>query len=85
MGKAVQKELTDIQRHLVEELLSEGAFADSDEVITAGLTLLKSHMRDRLTFLDALERDLADGLASGPAVPMENSEALLAAFRSQAR
>ncbi|MBC7151809.1 MAG: type II toxin-antitoxin system ParD family antitoxin [Rhizobium sp.] len=85
MGKVVQKELTDIQQHLVEELLREGAFADSDEVVTTGLVLLKTHIQDRLAFLDTLERDLEDGLASGPAEPMENSEALLAAFRSQAR
>lgn len=85
MGKTTQKDLSDAQRHVIEELLSEGAFATSDEVISAGLALLKGQIRDRMAFLDVLERDLEEGLASGQAAPMENSQTLLAAFRSQAR
>ena len=54
---------------LVKQMLESGEFSSDTEVVQAGLQLLEKRQQK----LDALRRDIQDGLASGPGRPFDES------------
>ena len=54
---------------LVKQMLESGEFSSDTEVVQAGLQLLEKRQQK----LDALRRDIQEGLASGPGRPFDES------------
>ena len=54
---------------LVKQMLESGEFSSDTEVVQAGLQLLEKRQQK----LEALRRDIQEGLASGPGRPFDES------------
>ena len=54
---------------LVKQMLKSGEFSSDTEVVQAGLQLLEKRQQK----LEALRRDIQEGLASGPGRPFDES------------
>jgi antitoxin ParD1/3/4 len=55
----------------VSSLVDSGRYASASEVMRDSLRLLEEREKMREAKLGALRRDIADGLASGPAEPLD--------------
>jgi antitoxin ParD1/3/4 len=56
-------------QNLINQLVESGEFETQDEVVQAGLYLLEKRQQK----LDALRKDIQEGLASGPGRPFDES------------
>lgn len=75
--------LTDRQQKLVDQLVGSGRYHGAKDVITASLRLLEDHEKQAKDFITHMEREIALGLESGEAKPMESADELLTMFRRQ--
>ncbi len=64
----------------VRDLVASGRYASASEVMRDGLRLVEEWEQIRAAKLDALRRDIRDGLESGPAEPLD-----MAAIKSAGR
>ena len=64
----------------VSKLTDSGRYASASEVLRDGLRLLEQREQERAAKLDALRRDIAEGLASGESEPLD-----MAAIKREAR
>jgi antitoxin ParD1/3/4 len=67
MSKNISIALGDHFQKFVQELVSQGRFGSTSEIIRAGLRLLE----EQDTRLAALRRAIQEGLDSGPAEPFD--------------
>lgn len=69
----------------VKGLVESGRYATASEVMRDGLRLVEEREQQRAAKLEALRRDIREGLDSGPAEPldMEEIKAAARAARSQ--
>ena len=56
---------------MVGELTASGRYASASEVLRDGLRLLEQREQERSAKLDALRRDIAEGMASGESEPLD--------------
>lgn len=56
---------------LVKQLVASGRYASASEVLRDGLRLLEEQENLRQAKLDALRRDIDEGLDSGPSEPLD--------------
>jgi antitoxin ParD1/3/4 len=64
----------------VSNLTESGRYASASEVMRDGLRLLEQREQERSAKLDALRRDIAEGMASGESEPLD-----MAAIKQEAR
>lgn len=64
----------------VRDLVASGRYASASEVMRDGLRLVEEREQIRAAKLDALRRDIREGLESGPAEPLD-----MAAIKSAGR
>ncbi len=55
----------------VSKLTASGRYASASEVLRDGLRLLEQREQERSAKLDALRRDIAEGMASGESEPLD--------------
>jgi antitoxin ParD1/3/4 len=67
MSRNTSVVLGDHYQHFIERQVAEGRYGSASEVIRAGLRLLE----DYESRVIALGRAIEEGLASGPAVPLD--------------
>lgn len=68
----------------VKQLVASGRYASASEVLRDGLRLLEEQENLKQAKLDALRRDIAKGLDSGPSEPMDMDAILREARELQA-
>lgn len=68
--------LGDHYERFVRELVDSGRYASASEVMQDGLRLVEERERTRAAKLDALRRDIREGLESGPAEPHQMADVL---------
>lgn len=66
----------------VKQLVTSGRYTSASEVMRDGLRLLEEKENLRQAKLDALRRDIDDGLNSGPSEPLD-MEAIIQEAREQ--
>ena len=76
--------LSDAHRRLVDHLVASGRYQGVSEVVRAGLRLLEDREARRARALAEIERAVQDGLASGPAGPLD-LDAVVAEAERRAR
>jgi antitoxin ParD1/3/4 len=64
----------------VSRLTKSGRYASASEVLRDGLRLLEQREQERAAKLDALRRDIEEGLESGASEPLD-----MAAIKQEAR
>lgn len=69
----------------VRGLVDSGRYASASEVMRDGLRLVEEREQMRQAKLDALRRDIADGLSSGPAEPLQMADIKEKARRERGR
>jgi antitoxin ParD1/3/4 len=67
MARNTSVVLGDHYQHFIERQVAEGRYGSASEVIRAGLRLLEDYESRVIAFGRAIE----EGLASGPAVPLD--------------
>ena len=55
----------------VKQLVASGRYASASEVLRDGLRLLEEQENLRQAKLDAVRRDIAEGIDSGPSAPLD--------------
>jgi len=70
----------DHYERFVRTLVQSGRYASASEVMRDGLRLIEEREQLRAVKLEALRRDIADGLASGPVAALD-----MAAIKKAAR
>jgi antitoxin ParD1/3/4 len=60
--------------HFINGLVESGRYASASEVVRDSLRLMEEREKMREAKLEALRRDIAEGLASGPAEPLDMRE-----------
>ena len=55
----------------VTQLVASGRYASASEVLRDGLRLLEEQENLRQAKLDAVRRDIAEGIDSGPSAPLD--------------
>lgn len=68
----------------VKELVESGRYASASEVVRDGLRLMEEREQVRAAKLDALRREIQDGIDSGPAEPLD-MDAIKAEARARRR
>ncbi|HEV2543213.1 MAG TPA: type II toxin-antitoxin system ParD family antitoxin [Methylobacterium sp.] len=76
--------LGDHYERFVRSLVASGRYASASEVVRDGLRLMEEREQTRLAKLEALRRDIQDGLDSGPAEPLD-MDAIKAEARARRR
>ena len=56
---------------VVRDLIANGRYASATDVVRDGLRLVAEREQHRIAKLDALRRDIREGLESGPAAPLD--------------
>jgi len=74
--------LKETEQNLVDRLVRERRYAGPDEVVRAAFALLERHERERQAALSEIEDLVDEGLASGPAEPLE-IDAIIRRARSE--
>jgi antitoxin ParD1/3/4 len=69
------------QQDLIDRLVRSGRYGGANDVVATGLRLVAEREAQAAIFIDDLEAEIAAGLASGDALPMEDADQLLADFR----
>jgi antitoxin ParD1/3/4 len=69
------------QQELIDRLVRSGRYGGANDVVATGLRLLEEREAQAATLVAEVEAEIATGLASGAAAPMEAADALLADFR----
>lgn len=64
----------------VRDLVASGRYASASEVMRDGLRLVEEREQMRAAKLDALRRDIREGLESGPVEPLD-----MAAIKAEGR
>lgn len=64
----------------VRDLVASGRYASASEVMRDGLRLVEEREQMRAAKLEALRRDIREGLESGPAEPLD-----MAAIKAEGR
>lgn len=75
--------LEDKHSELIGRLVRSGRFRSASDVVARSLELLEEREAQAHLFLADPERQAEQGLASGPATPMETAGELVLAFRRQ--
>lgn len=75
--------LEDKHSALIERLVRSGRFQSPSDVVARSLELLEEREAQADLFIADLERQVEQGLASGPAAPMETANELVSLFRRQ--
>ncbi|GJE72931.1 type II toxin-antitoxin system ParD family antitoxin [Methylorubrum podarium] len=68
----------------VKGLVASGRYASASEVVRDGLRLMEEREQTRAAKLEALRRDIQDGIDSGPAEPLD-MDAIKAEARARRR
>jgi antitoxin ParD1/3/4 len=77
---AMNVSLTPELDRFVREAVGDGRYASSSEVVREALRLLQDRQRHEALKLEALRADIAHGIASGAATPLD-----MAAIKARAR
>lgn len=77
--------MTDAHSAFVDSLLASGRFANVSEIMRAGLRLLQRQEAYAESELLAMQKAWDEGIASGPAEPLEPLHERLARFEARRR
>ncbi len=76
--------LGDHYERFVRDLVASGRYASASEVMRDGLRLVEEREQTRAAKLDALRRDIREGLDSGPSEPHDMDSVKTEARRRRA-
>ncbi|MFZ1772441.1 MAG: type II toxin-antitoxin system ParD family antitoxin [Rhizobiaceae bacterium] len=75
--------LTTHQQEFIAELVNSGRYQGVSDVVRAALRLLEEQEERSRAFIARLEAAAEEGLASGPAAPMEDLDSLIGEFKAR--
>lgn len=84
-SKTANVSMTDAHSAFIDSLLASGRYANVSEIMRAGLRLLQRQEAYAEGELLAMQKAWDEGIASGPAVPLEPLNERLARFETQRR
>lgn len=85
MSRNPSVSLTAHQQEFIAELVKSGRYQGVSDVVRAALRLLEEQEERHRAYIARLEAAVEEGLASGPAVPMEPVDVMLDRYRKKAR